>query len=505
MKLKRPWMVLFVFASLWSGGIRSQVDAATIESVTLLAPEQFKNGRATFSDSNLLESERVVLIGVHAKQNSSSGYSYEIRAEGFSGERANLRENDEVDEPDSPDEEGEIILPEVKRHSDFWSDAWSAMTEEKNLNPGVGDPSFQYGRTECKPPYNEGQECEFSILDYEDNFKKETASVRLVTDSFVVFVENRSRVSISNKELRKLIAGFEKRRFAETEKVFGKSTDLDDNGKIFILFSGHLYNSSAREGVMGYVAPWDFIKYRGYPHVGGEIFYLGTPDVYVDAGFSRKNLFKYQYPSTLVHELKHMIAMGRRTSTKKPFEELWLEEPSAVAAEELVNLGTRLRGPQSSSRSQLKKPQDFAIRYSRRPENADENYGMYGMNFLFLWRQAERVGHANFWSRFVDSGKRGLENFELASERSIDSAMLDFAKALFFDHTGLAPEEDFKTINLRDGTWQKLGTASLKNGLNKGRVRSFTYYEAKGQNRPVDIDITTEFNLPYFMVIKYKP
>ncbi|HRK01715.1 MAG TPA: hypothetical protein PLH57_03560, partial [Oligoflexia bacterium] len=121
------------------------------------------------------------------------------------------------------------------------------------------------------------------------------------------------------------------------------------------------------------------------------------------------------------------------------------------------------------------------------------------------WRQAERVGHANFWSRFVDSGKRGLENFELASERSIDSAMLDFAKALFFDHTGLAPEEDFKTINLRDGTWQKLGTASLKNGLNKGRVRSFTYYEAKGQNRPVDIDITTEFNLPYFMVIKYKP
>ena len=47
-------------------------------------------------------------------------------------------------------------------------------------------------------------------------------------------------------------------------------------------------------------------------------------------------------PSTMVHELKHLIATGRRILAGNDVEDLWIEEGSAMAAQQLAGMGTEV-------------------------------------------------------------------------------------------------------------------------------------------------------------------
>jgi hypothetical protein len=71
-----------------------------------------------------------------------------------------------------------------------------------------------------------------------------------------------------------------------------------------------------------------------------------------------------------------------------------------------------------------------------------------------------------------------------------------------FDHTGVFEGCDYKTLNLRDGTWEPLGYAPLF-GTVSGTTRSLAYHVGKGTNQDVTLNITTTDITPYVAVVRF--
>lgn len=464
-----------------------------IVSVVAIGPENFQGGMARVSLENVKSSENLMVVAVHGTQATSEGFSYAIKADGLDGNAPKIQKASSK----------MMALSNVHppRHSPLWTKVWNDLSQEMHIESEEELPP-----STCLPPYARGQVCEFSILDYKDDFHQEPATVRYVSEHFVAFVENKSRGTMSNDDVKDLINWLEKRGYSSDQKYFGDLPDVDGNGKAFIVFSSHLLDPKTSKGMVGYVAPWDLTPVSGYPSNASDVLFVLTPNVFQAAGHSESEYYDYAMKSTMTHELKHLIAMGYRTKHHLPFEQLWLEEPSAVAAEQLAGFGARIGYPQAEAAAQLRAPQNFALQYWGRPESRDENSGLYGMNFLFLWRQAEKVGHDIFWRGLVQSPRQGVANVEKQTGASMGTAMLDFAKLLYFDHTGaLVGADNYKQLDLRDGSWEDVGTLPLGNGSNFGSVRSMAYHIGRGHNERVDLRFDTDFNQPYFLVIRYQP
>ena len=130
---------------------------------------------------------------------------------------------------------------------------------------------------------------------------------------------------------------------------FGSPTafdaSLDANDRIFMLFTKHVNDM----GAAGFVSSADF-----YPRTGaagrpgcrisnvGEVFYAGVP--LTTGTFSdpdSKDNFLRRTRTVIIHEAKHLVAYAFRfqrangVPTQGDLEESWLEEASAMAAEEL--------------------------------------------------------------------------------------------------------------------------------------------------------------------------
>ncbi len=124
---------------------------------------------------------------------------------------------------------------------------------------------------------------------------------------------------------------------------FGSPTSfdasLDANDRIFMLFTKHVNDM----GAAGFVSSADF-----YPRARcqisnvGEVFYAGVP--LTTGGFndpdSRDNFLR-RTRTVIIHESKHLVAYAHRfqrangNPLQGDLEEQWLEEATAMAAEEL--------------------------------------------------------------------------------------------------------------------------------------------------------------------------
>jgi len=110
-------------------------------------------------------------------------------------------------------------------------------------------------------------------------------------------------------------------------------TLLDRVGKISMVFSPQV----SAFGVNGFVTSCDFYPEAAAPSSNTtEIFYGPVPTA-PGTGFSAytKDVWKWQIRSVLMHEAKHITSYAEHFSRQAPPEETWLEESSAVLAEEL--------------------------------------------------------------------------------------------------------------------------------------------------------------------------
>ncbi len=358
----------------------------------------------------------------------------------------------------------------------------------------------------CPAPYSVGKSCDFWVL---DDFNPDGSSVNQLISADLVrvsehaywFIQKEDLGDLSEAELNILIEGFETISVPSNRQYFGDFQDVDNNGKIIILFS-HLF---ADLNIAGYVYPIDYfpnaeVEPFGLKSNEADIFYAATPSGFGD--LMPRDFYMTQMLGTITHELKHLIAVGHRLLNNLPLDPPWLEEASAVAAEELAGQGTKLGNLQKNSTFMFQTPENFRVIYEGRPQKSIEDSGMYYYNWLLLWRQAERIGHNSYWRTLLQNNKSGKENIELASTNTMPELMMDWGLALLFDNTFLIDGYELDSLNLRDGTWPKLGYQALVSGSRKSR--SLQYFVAKGQNQTASIDISTTNPEPYFVLVRFK-
>ena len=130
---------------------------------------------------------------------------------------------------------------------------------------------------------------------------------------------------------------------------FGRPTDLDNNGHVFILYTPRV-NALTKRGATSFFGGF-FFGGDLFPRTGtgacaesnvGEIFYLLAPDPAGVFSDPRQTAFvRQETRSTIAHELEHMINLGVRIveSTSNPSitqESIWLDEALAHFAKEYV-------------------------------------------------------------------------------------------------------------------------------------------------------------------------
>ena len=155
---------------------------------------------------------------------------------------------------------------------------------------------------------------------------------------------------------------------------------LDANDRIVIVFTKRVND----DGLAGFVISCDFYPRGVAPSSNeGEIFYAYVPTdpaTGYPSGVLTKDRWRREIRSTLVHEAKHITSFAERISRNAPFEESWLEEGTAMHAEELWSravYGSTWKGNTTYDASLY-----CDVRQTR-PECADSPYVMLSHFSLF--------------------------------------------------------------------------------------------------------------------------
>ena len=259
---------------------------------------------------------------------------------------------------------------------------------------------------------------------------------------------------------------------------------LDANGRIVVVFTERVNH----DGLAGFVISCDFYPRTVAPSSNqGEIFYAYVPtdpSAGYPSGLLTKDKWRREIRSTLVHEAKHITSFAERLSRSAPFEESWLEEGTAMHAEELWSrrsYGSSWKGNtlyetslycdvrQGTTAECADRPyvmlQHFSMLYDYlasvetltplgRATAGDYSY--YGSAWAFLrWViDQHAASDAAFLKPLTQASVTGLENVVLRSGRPFAEMLADWSLAIAADdYPGLSParrELSFPSWQTRD-------------------------------------------------------
>ena len=501
---------LFVCTVLILLGACRVTDAPAAPQVLILKGNDFGSGGTTVTLRNVGSGESVAVIPLYAAQSlAPDAVQYRVTPTGLVAPAAAAQNVPAARPASSPEprrlqehlahlEENRGLAQKLRRAG------------VKPLGQSLSPTDLE---TNCPAPYTVGGTvCDFYVDPAGDAEEAlVNATLRFKSANAYWFVDDSYASEFSQEELVRMGQIFEDELVPVDTQYFGNFPDTDRNGKIFIVFSSL--------DAYGYVRLADFIdndvvirETQGRVHSNeGDIFYAylpsdnvrfeeDNPDLTPER--ARQSYFDTELPSTLVHELKHLISYGvRLQNPRAQLEQRWAEEASAVAAEELSPYGSAVTG-YAQSRAFLETPEDFRVVGDELGGAQEASY--YGYNFLLFWRVAERVGHENFWKTWTAGPEIGVANVEKNAPAlgSFADMMADWSTALMFSNTGLISGYDYTKLNLRDGTWQPLAYRPLS-GQVTGATRSLAAYVGQGTGQDVTLTIQTDDLTPYAVVVRF--
>lgn len=242
---------------------------------------------------------------------------------------------------------------------------------------------------------------------------------------------------------------------------------LDRDGRIAMVFSP-IVNSY---GIGGFVVSCDFYPESVAPSSNtGEIFYAQVP-LTPGGGFNgfSGEVWRWLTRSIAMHEAKHITAFAERLSRGAPLEDTWLEEASAVLAEELWSRGiyfntwkgdasydatiycdVRPTWPQCAGRpysmfNAFAFLYDFATHLDRKTPLGPTSYDdatFYGSGWSFLrWAvDQSATSESDFLKQLVqEPALTGVANLEARVQRPLRELLPEWADALYHDSWALSP------------------------------------------------------------------
>jgi hypothetical protein len=293
----------------------------------------------------------------------------------------------------------------------------------------------------------------------------------------------------TTEEYTRFAARFDTLVYPLDTDAFGAATDIDQNGKIVILFTRAVNEMTTRGSgsyVGGFFHPRDLYPATGDPTLAcpasneGEMFYLLAPDPNAEAGDARTKEFVDRVTTaTIAHEFQHLINASRRlyvnTAARDVDETVWLNEGLSHIAEELLYY----RESKYSSRANLggheiyDTPGAYPIfradgisNFSRfvsyledpggnSPVAVNDALATRGATWSFLRFAVDQLYPADgaVWSRFDNSTTSGLGTLAFAlGPVDLTALFRNWALANYVDDRGIAgidPSYTHKSWNAR--------------------------------------------------------
>ena len=151
------------------------------------------------------------------------------------------------------------------------------------------------------------------------------ATIAKETENLIVYVEKDESYNSSSLDL--VCNEFEK-HYAKEKSIYGNHTDVDNNGKIIILFLDLNPESGNVSILNGYFNPADLIDGQGN----------NADMLYMDLGGLNNN--PYYMAGTILHELQHLINYNVNVLENGTEMDVWLNEALSESTSVLFNKTT---------------------------------------------------------------------------------------------------------------------------------------------------------------------
>ena len=302
----------------------------------------------------------------------------------------------------------------------------------------------------------------FKVLNAQGRFDDVQATVRLVSDRAVLYVDDAAPSGgFTASELTAFADTFDDLIHPTVSQAFGTPSDLDGNERVAVLFTpavNRLTPANSSGFIGGFFYGLDLLDRDGSNR--GEIFYAMVPDS--EGRFSDprpRDLVLRVVPAILAHEFQHMVHFNERILKRgaETTEALWLSEGMAQMAEELVaraleasgaiaNVEEYRSGNRTRARKYLADPAAVSLIVSTGQGSLEER-GAGWLHTLYLW---DRYGRDDVLGRLTRTTLAGTANVAAATGRAWPAVLADWFAALYVDGLSAAYPFEYPSLNLRE-------------------------------------------------------
>ena len=339
--------------------------------------------------------------------------------------------------------------------------------------------------------------CVVRGLDFGNRVRKRVVRM-LQTEHAVFFVDADDLAHYPAGFFDTLGVLFESQAYPADRLAFGAESDVDGNGKLYVLLTHELGAHLNGGWLLGYFGSDDLLRPRdgssdcgGTGSNGADLLYLNDVANAQANGFSAADAAASVFPATLAHELQHLINLNQRCLLRRCSgpEDTWINEGLSKVAEDLAGFGWNGGQGRWEGAQYLLRSGGTLRGYDGRSLTRWEGdpIGNYQGAHSFVRYFADRRGPL-FPSSLVQ-GPGGVIGMESVLGEPLPRAIADWATALLFSNEAASPDPRFDYLGsgwaplharLRHLDWQGLGAQGATVSLREDGISVLVTGESSG-------------------------
>jgi len=286
-----------------------------------------------------------------------------------------------------------------------------------------------------------GDRRDFQVVRADGEFDQVTAEVRVISERAILYVEIEALASLPQEDVERFGTLFDDPIHSVDVGVFGATSDVDDNGKVIILFTpsvNRLSTPGSGEFVGGFLFGLDLFTEAENSNAA-EIFYVMVPDPTGQYGNVQSlNFVRTTVPAILAHELQHMIHHNQRIIERgaERTDALWLSEALAQMGEHLVGEELQRQGSAEAEDYQkgnwrranqfLANPADVSLIVA----TGQGSLGERGAGWMFVRHLRDQTGSDAVLASLTQTTRTGIDNVEAVTGSPWEDLFSDWIAAV---------------------------------------------------------------------------
>jgi hypothetical protein len=473
----------------------------------IFAPQDFSGGQLRASFPSLAPGERLAVLALNA--GGREGAVISVSSSGLADPAPQL-----VAAPTSAPSSALVAARPV-----LPADVHAALREHQDaslleaLSLGIA-PSALAG-----PPAAQTSFCIARGLDFGNRVRKNVTLV-LATAHAAFYVDSDDLSHYPAGFFATMGSLFEDRVYLADRLTFGAESDVDGNGKLFVVLSHELGQHLNGGWLLGYFGNDDLLRGQdNSSDCGGsgsnhaDIIYLNDLANAELNGYTADQAASNLFPATIAHELQHLINLNQRCLVRScsGSEATWINEGLSKVAEDLAGFGWNSSQGRSEGSMYLTRATGQIRGYTGRSLTRWEGdpIGNYQGAHSFFRYFADRRGPA--FARALVDGAGGTAGLESALGEPLPRAMADWATALLLSNEPGAHSQRFSYLGsgwspfhdrLRHLDWQPLLAAGASATLRADGIAVLVSGSSVGG--PAEIRVRSEGEgAPYVVVARF--